>query len=100
MDVILRSLESVRTRLFAYAVGLGVKGVAERALSDEGDRMSVPTVASGIPAPGRRLWVMNVREVSTVASFVRISVHIFSIISSSLRKLTSRFVGWTLTSTR
>lgn len=56
--------------------------------------------AVGILEPGRRLWVMNVRLVSTWASFTLIESQIVSIISSSLRKLTSRLVGWTFTSTR
>ena len=50
--------------------------------------------------PGSRDWVMNVRLVSTSESLMRISLQMASMISSSFRKLTSRFVGCTFTSTR
>ena len=43
---------------------------------------------------------MNVLLVSTCESLVEISAQTVSMISSSLRKLTSRLVGCTLTSTR
>ena len=42
---------------------------------------------------------MKVRVVSTCESLLVISAHIHSMISSSLRNLTSRLVGCTLTST-
>ena len=54
----------------------------------------------GIRAPGRSVCVMKVRLVSTFASLVRMSVQIVSMMSSSLRTLTSRLVGWTFTSMR
>ena len=43
---------------------------------------------------------MKRREESPSPNLFRISVESFSIISSSLRKPTSRLVGWMLTSTR
>lgn len=100
MEVIFLREGSVRTRLFSY----GLAGVAEglRAAADFGLddlELGVERGTFGAP-PGRRDCVMKVRLVSTSESLVRISLQIASMISSSFKKLTSRFVGCTFTSTR
>lgn len=104
MEVIFRREGSVRTRLFSEGlrgveVGLRVVllGFCAGVL---GLRLETGTLRPGPTEPGRRDWVMKVRLVSTLESWTRISVQIASMISSSLRKLTSRFVGCTFTSTR
>lgn len=98
MEVIFLILESVRTRLFSD--GFWADLLVLSAVVDV--LFPVPGVADGkeTRAPGSRLCVMKVRLVSTFASLTLISLHRLSTISSSFKKLTSRFVGWTLTSTR
>ena len=97
MEVIFRREGSVRTRAFSSGLG-GIKdderGVLEDAVLDRGSARGV------LVEFGKRDCVMNVRLVSTWDSLRRMVEHISSMISSSLRKLTSRLVGCTLTSTR
>lgn len=98
MEVILRSWGSVRTSWYSH----GLAGVADCCFCVDlgvADRV-VERVGTGVFTLGRRDWVVNVLLVSTCDSLVDISVQILSMISSSLRKLTSRLVGCTLTSTR
>ena len=54
----------------------------------------------GILVPGKRVCVRKVRLVSTLESWTLIVAQTESMTSSSLRKLTSRLVGCTFTSTR
>ena len=91
MDVIFRSLESVRISVLS-----GVRVEVGR----REESMGLEELIVGILTPGSRDCVLNVRLVSTLESWTRMLEQIDSMISSSLRKLTSRFVGWTLTSTR
>ena len=75
----------------------GFRGLTAFWVEGFGLRLDMGTF--GAP-PGRRDCVMNVRLVSTSESLIRISVRMASMISSSFRKLTSRLVGCTFTSTR
>ena len=98
--MIFRSEGSVRTRLFSYGFGVlvGARGVADLDI-EEVDRVDLDMAAEGTLVPGSNDCVIKVLEVSTFDSSVLMLSQIISIISSSFRKLTSRFVGWTLTST-
>lgn len=96
MEVIFRREGSVRMRLLDEDLLFGV-AAEEFLLLEE----AVLEVEKGVPVElGRRDCVRKVRLVSTCESCVRIVEQMASMISSSLRKLTSRFVGCTLTSTR
>ena len=111
IDVILRTEGSVRTRAFSRGL-LDDCGVSEGGLKAccwvERERIGVEEMAlvvalsfeGAIAVPGSKVWVRNVREVSTSDKRIRMVVQISSTISSSFKKFTSRFVGWTFTSTR
>lgn len=98
MDVIFRREGSVRTS--AFSTGFTGRDDDEEGLPWRDGGLNVGFESMDLLEPGRRDCVRNVRLVSTSDSFTRMLEQISSIISSSLRKLTSRFVGCTLTSTR